>query len=129
MAVFPGADDPAFRKISPLGKVPVLEHDDFTIPDTSVICRYVDRVFPDKSIYPSDPKDEAWALWIEEFADPKLIEACAGLFQQRFLYPKMFGQATDEAVVKELLEERLPPLLTYLESITPETGLMLSHGV
>jgi glutathione S-transferase len=40
---FPGDESPAFRAISPLGKIPVLEHDGFTVPDTSVICRYLDR--------------------------------------------------------------------------------------
>ena len=50
--VFPGSEDAAFRAISPLGKVPVLEHDEFSIPDTSVICRYLDRVYPEKPLLP-----------------------------------------------------------------------------
>ena len=33
--VMPGAPDPTFRAISPLGKIPVLEHDGFTVPDTT----------------------------------------------------------------------------------------------
>ncbi len=127
--VFPGSDDPGFRAISPLGKVPVVEFDDFSIPDTSVICRYLDRVFPDKPIYPADAKAEAQATWLEEFADSKLIEACAGLFQQRFLFPKMFGQDTDEAVVADILENKMPPLLDYLETQVPESGALLEHGV
>lgn len=126
--VMPGADDAGFRAISPLGKIPVLEHDGFFIPDTSVICRYIDRVFPDKPLYPADPKEEAKATWLEEFGDSKLIEACAGLFQQRFLYPKMFGQDTDEAVVANILDNLMPPLLAYLESQTPAEGALLDHG-
>ncbi len=43
----PGDTSPAFRAISPLGKIPVLAHDDFTVPDTSVICRYIDRISPE----------------------------------------------------------------------------------
>jgi len=128
-SVFPGSEDPTFRRISPLGKIPVLEHDGFTIPDTSVICRYIDRVFPDKPIFPSDAKEEARALWLEEFADSKLIDACAGLFQQRFLFPRMFGRPTDEKVVSDILENKLPPLLDYLETVVPATGLLLPHGV
>jgi len=127
--VFPGSSDADFRAISPLGKIPVLEHDDFTVPDSSAICRYLDRIFPDPRIYPDDPKKEATALWIEEFADSKLIEACAGLFQQRFLFPKMMGQETDEAVVADILDNKLPPLLDYLESIVPESGLLLRSDV
>jgi len=115
---FPGSDDAAFRAISPLGKVPVLVVGAFSIPDSSVICRYLEHVAPAPSLYPADARDEARALWLEEFADSKLIEACAGLFQQRFLFPRMMGQATDETVVAEILESRLPPLLDYLESQT-----------
>ena len=129
VGVFPGAEDPAFRAISPFGKVPVLQHDDFTIADTSVICRYLDRVFPENSLYRQDPKLEAQACWLEEFADSKLIEACAGLFQQRFLFPKMFNQPTDESVVTDILENKLPPLLEYLESQMPESGPLVGEAV
>ena len=70
--IFPGDESPEFRAISPLGKVPVLEHDGFTVADTSVICRYLDRIAPEKSIYPDDPQLEATACWLEEYADSKL---------------------------------------------------------
>ncbi|MCZ6502588.1 MAG: glutathione S-transferase family protein [Gammaproteobacteria bacterium] len=127
--VFPGSDEPAFRAISPLGKIPVLEHDGYTIPDTSVICRYLDRLFPERSIYPDDPKDEANALWIEEFADTRLMDACAGLFVQRFLNPTLRGQDTDETVVANILDNLMPAALDYVESITPEEGLLVGESV
>jgi glutathione S-transferase len=127
--VFPGSDDADFRAISPLGKVPVLEDDGFTIPDTSVICRYLDRTHPEKPIYPADPKLEAQACWLEEFADSKLVEACAGLFQQRFLFPKMMNQPTDEARVTEILGTMMPPLLDYLETQVPESGPLVGDSI
>ena len=127
--VMPGTDDPAFRSISPLGKIPVLEHDDFTVPDTSVICRYIDRVYPEPRLFPEDPKLEATATWIEEFADTRLMEACAGLFQQRFLFPNMMGQPTDEAVVEHILNEQMPKVLGYMESIVPESGALVGGAV
>lgn len=129
ISVFPGSDDPAFRAISPLGKIPILEDDGFAIPDTSVICRYIDRVHPQTSLYPSDPREEAQVCWLEEFADSKLIEACAGLFIQRFLNPKMNGTPTDEGKVKEILENQLPPLPTYLETQVPEAGPLVGDAV
>ena len=127
--VFPGSDEPEFRAISPLGKIPVLEHDGFTIPDTSVICRYLDKVFPENSVYPTDPKEEATACWLEEFGDSKLIDACATIFRQRFLNPTMFDTPTDEDLVKNAIEEELPPLLAYLESVTPESGVLVGTNV
>lgn len=126
---FPGSEEPAFRAISPLGKIPVLDHDGVTVPDTSVSCRYVDRQFPEQSIYPDDPVLEAKACWLEEFADSKLIDACAGLFRQRFLNPKMFNTPTDEAAVQDILDNQLPPLLDYLESQVPESGPLVGDSI
>ncbi len=127
--VFPGSEDPAFRAISPLGKIPVLEHDDFSTPDSSVICRYLDQVFPERPIYPEDPREQARATWIEEFADTRLVEALGGLFQQNFLRPKLLGEATDEAQVRNIIENVLPPVLAYVESIVPEEGTLMGGGV
>ena len=129
ISVFPGAEDPGFRAISPLGKIPIFEEDGYSLADTSIICRYVDRIHPDKPLYPEDPKLEAQACWLEEFADSKLIEACAGLFQERFLNPKLLGQPTNEDRVQDLLNNQLPPLLNYLESQTPENGPMVGDSV
>ena len=127
--VFPGDSSPAFRAVSPLGKIPLLQHDDFKIADSSVICRYLDRVFPDKPIYPADPKLEARACWVEEYADTKVIENCAGLFQQRFLFPRMYNRPTDQAVVDNILANGMPPVLEYLESIAPESGYFVGNAL
>ena len=129
ISVFPGDPSPAFRAISPLGKIPVLQHDEFTTPDSSVICRYLDRVFPETPIYPSDAQLEARALWVEEYADTKLIENCAGLFQQRYLFPKMMGRPTDQAVVDEILKSGMPPVLAYVESIAPAAGYFVGDAL
>ena len=122
---FPADESPEFRAISPLGKVPVLEHDGFILADTSVICRYLDRIAPEKSIYPDDPQLEATACWLEEFADTKLMENCAGLFRQRVVNPKFFNEPTNEELVQSILDEGLPQCLEYLESVTPESGYMV----
>jgi len=125
----PGDESAEFRAISPLGKVPVLDHDGFTLPDTSVICRYLDRVAPEKSIYPADPQAEATACWLEEFADSKLMENCAGLFRQRLINPKFFNEPTNEELVQSILDEGMPQCLEYLESVTPESGYMVGDGL
>ncbi len=128
-ATFPGDESPEFRAISPLGKVPVLEHDGFTVPDTSVICRYLDRLVEGKSLYPADAQAEATACWIEEYADSRLIENCAGIFQERLLKPKMFNQPTDEERLAGIINTTLPACLDYLESIMPELGYIVGDSL
>jgi len=127
--VFPGAEDEAFRKISPLGKIPILDHDGFTTPDSSIICRYLDQQFPENPIYPTDPEQQARACWLEEFGDSKLIDACATIFRNRFLNPKMFNQPCDDEAVDDAINNALPPLLGYLEAVVPETGVLVGDHV
>jgi len=126
---YPGDPSPEFRAISPLGKIPVLEHDGFTIPDTSVICRYLERIAPQPALYPADPKLEAQACWLEEYADSRLVEACAGLFRERLLKPRMLNEPTDEQAVQNLLDNTLPECAAYLEALTPESGYLVGDSL
>lgn len=51
--------DPEFVKINPRGQVPVLILDDGrTITESTVICEYLDAIYPDQ--VPLRPKDEYW---------------------------------------------------------------------
>jgi glutathione S-transferase len=126
---FPGDSSPEFQAMSPLGKIPILEHDGFTVPDTSVICRYLDRIAPEPALYPQDPKDEARACWLEEYADSRLMENCAGVFQERLLKPKLLNQPTDEERLTGILDNTLPACLAYVESITPESGYLVGNSL
>ncbi|MFQ5971898.1 MAG: glutathione S-transferase family protein [Alphaproteobacteria bacterium] len=54
-----------FNAVSPFGKVPVLVHDGSNIVESSVICEYIDEVWPDPPMMPSDPARRAYARrWI-----------------------------------------------------------------
>ncbi len=118
----PGDASPEFHAMSPLGKIPVLQDGDFTIPDSSIILRYLDARYPDNALYPEDPQACAFVSWLEEFADTKLVEACAVFFRERFLNPNMFKKSTDQDAVDNALTEQMPPLLRYLESVVNDEG-------
>jgi glutathione S-transferase len=115
--VFPGPQaPPEFRKISPLGKVPAFRDGERTLADSSVICAYLERVAPEPRLYPSDAYDYARALWFEEFADGGLVPVFgAKIFFQRIVGPRFMGQTTDESVVKNAIDNEVPPLNDYLE--------------
>jgi glutathione S-transferase len=113
---------PELMERHPLGKIPFLEVDGSFIPDSSVICNYLDRVHPDKPMVPSDPKQAARALFLEEYADTKLNEAVGGIFFERFVKPNVFQQETDEARVQQVIENDLPGPLDYLEAEVPAKG-------
>jgi glutathione S-transferase len=113
---FPPANaTPQFRRISPLGKIPALTDGDFAISDSSVICAWLERTHPKPPLYPSDANEYARALWFEEHADSRLVEAIGPAFFQRFVRKLLFGQEPDEEIVRKALTESLPPALDYLE--------------
>lgn len=104
-----------YKKKSPLGKIPCLEHDGRPLPDSSVICAYIERIQPQPALYPSDPWDYAQALWFEEYNDGALVgNAMAPIFQERVI-KKLMGGQPDEARVKEAQEKQLPVYCEYLE--------------
>ena len=100
----PFANDPEFRKISPLEKIPALQDGDLTLCDSSVICEYLEDAYPATAVYPSDAKAKAQARWLEELGDSKLAEFAGGIFFQRFMRPNVFQQEADEAVVQDFNE-------------------------
>jgi len=44
---------------NPIGKVPVLEEDDFVLPESDVIMEYLEERYPDPALLPADPADRA----------------------------------------------------------------------
>jgi glutathione S-transferase len=61
---------PQYLKLNPNGVVPTMVHDGNVILDSSVICEYLDEVFPDKPLTPTDPvkraQMRAWMRFLEE---------------------------------------------------------------
>jgi glutathione S-transferase len=106
-----------FRRISPLGKIPVFEEDDgFTVPDSSVILAYLERTRPSPALYPDDARELARALFLEEWADTRLIEACGPVFFERYVAVRLLERKPDEELIRTCLEERQPAAFGWLEA-------------
>ena len=123
--------------LHPQGKMPVLRDGDVVVPDSSVICAYLEKKHPSPALYPADPADLARALYLEEYADAHMAEGMGAIVLERFVKPQLLGQPTDEARLRELLaaaETRwcgkpssaagnpVPAVLDYLESQLPAEG-------
>lgn len=106
---------PELMAMNPLGKIPILVDGDRTIPDSSVICAYLERLHPTPPLYPKDAGDYAQALFLEEYADTRMVDVMGGVVFERFIKPTFMQQEADEARVQTLLNEELPPVLAYLE--------------
>ncbi len=118
--VFPGKTDESYAAIHPMRKVPALRDGDFTLPDSSAIMTYLDGIQPKPPIFPKDPRQRAFAVWLEEFADTRLSEKVnGGIYAPKVLGPVFFGKEPDEAAVARTVAEELPPLWDYMERRLP----------
>lgn len=113
--VMPADPSEEFRRISPLGKIPVFQEGEFTLPDSSAIAAYLERAHPEPSLFPSDPQRYGRALWFEEYADSRLAETVGPVFFQRIVSPRVFKKPSDEELVRRTLAEKVPVAFDYLE--------------
>lgn len=107
---------PGWDRLSPTGRIPVLTDGDLVLPDSSVICVYLERTHPRHPIYPSGTRDHVRALWFEEYADGTLFrDVVHGLFFQKVIRPRILKQESDAAVIEKILAEAMPKSFGYLE--------------
>jgi glutathione S-transferase len=69
------ADRPAWLyEKNPLGKVPVLEENGWVLPESAVICEYLDERYPEPPLWPADPGERAAGRLLvfrfDEFSGP-----------------------------------------------------------
>ena len=62
-----------FEKISPFGKVPLLLHNGQAIVESANIIQYIDAVWPNPPMMPSDPLKRAYARQWIQYADRELF--------------------------------------------------------
>ena len=112
----PGRKSPELLELHPLGKIPVLRDGEVVVPDSSVICAYLEKKHPVPALYPDEPADLARALFLEEYSDTRLFEVLSGILFERVVKPAVMRRPPDEARVEQLFQKELPPVLDYLES-------------
>jgi len=119
---------PELLAVSPMGKIPALTDDLLTTSDSSVICEYLEERYAEPSIFPASIEQRTRARYLEEYADTRLAEVLGGpLFFERVIKPRVFQQPTDEARVQENIENNIPPVFDYLESIAPEDAFFFGN--
>jgi len=120
-----------FLEISPLKRIPVLRDSDEaepnTIPDSSVICDYLENKYPEPPLYPRAPMARARAVWFEEYADTQMMQSIGpGLFFERIV-KRLMGRECDESIVAVTLGEKLPVIFDYLENAVREREFLVRN--
>ena len=95
-----------FKKLNPNGQVPALDHDGKIITESTVICEYLEDVFPeDKPLRPADPFIRAQMRVWTKFVDEYFCWCVSTIGWERAIGP-MARKISDEEFEK--LVERVP---------------------
>ena len=70
---------PDFLAINPKAVVPVLIHAGFVIPESTIICEYLEECFPHNPIYPPSAPERALVRNWTKAVDEELHPACSAL--------------------------------------------------
>ena len=128
--IIPFMGDERFSQLSPAAADPGASRRRVTLADSSVICQYLEDAQPEPAFYPRDVADRARARWLEEFADTRMGDVFIWrLFNQVAINPRVWGEPTDEAVLKQTLEDDVPDVLDYLETQLPATGFLFGAAL
>jgi glutathione S-transferase len=85
----------------PFGRVPVLEHNGFSLYETQAILRYLDRVLPVPALTPADPKRAARMDQAMNVNDWYLFHGVANVIVfHRVVGPRVMGLKPDEAAIE-----------------------------
>ncbi len=71
--------DPEFLALNPKAVVPVLVHDGVVLTESTVICEYVDEVFPEIPLMPPTPLARAHVRVWTKAVDEELHPACSAI--------------------------------------------------
>lgn len=85
----------------PFGRVPVLEHDGFSLYETQAILRYLDRVLPAPALTPADNKRLARMDQVMNINDWYLFHGVGNvIIFHRVIGPQLMGLTPDEAAIE-----------------------------
>jgi glutathione S-transferase len=96
--IHPGAlkAEPHLKR-HPFGRMPVMDHGDFTLYETQAILRYIDRVLPTPPLTPADVRRAARMDQVMSISDWYLFQGVGNVIGfQRVVGPKLMGLTPDE---------------------------------
>ncbi|MEX2453453.1 MAG: glutathione S-transferase family protein [Rhodospirillaceae bacterium] len=104
----------AYLRLNPNGVVPTITHGEAVIVDSSVIMEYLDEVFPDRPMSPSDPIGRAhmrkWLRYLEEVPTPAIrVPSFNRFLSQRYrtMGDKQYAEMADRHPLRKHFYRRM----------------------
>jgi len=114
-----------YLKVNPIGRVPTLVLDDGrALPESEVICEYLEDAYPEPSLRPADPWDRAQMRLLSRICDFYVVMAMVPLFtlagrSRRHWEPEVVASATG----------KLAEALAYLEEFIGRDGYAVGRSL
>jgi glutathione S-transferase len=90
----------------PFGRVPVLEHNGFSLYESQAILRYLDRVLPNPAFTPADSRAAARMDQVMNVNDWYLFQGVVNVIGfQRVVGPRFLGLTPDEAAIEAAMPQ------------------------
>ena len=119
-----GRKDPEFLALSPFGKIPAFEDEDYRLSDSTAIVHYLDAKYPDPVLIPQEARARGRAMWFDEFADTIMVAQLGPVFFQRVVAPLM-GMPQDLSIADRAVADHWPRIADYLEGVIPDSGFLV----
>ena len=137
----------AYLALSPMGKMPLLVHGDFALPESQPITDYLDSILTGPALTPADAKEAARTRLIVRLADLNVVPHLGGIFRARenpeAVGPALAGLAEGIAFIEHyrrdsdvfvvgdsftVADAALLPLFFFLDAFHPmmKTGDLIS---
>ena len=114
-----------YLKLNPLGRVPTLELDDGrALPESEVICEYLEDTYPTPTLRPADPWARAQVRLISRLCDFYLVMAMVPLFNASGMPRKTWNMAKIDAALAEVKKS-----LDYLEHYIGTEGYAVGKSL
>lgn len=122
---YDGLSKEDYLKINPIGRVPALVLDDGrALPESEVICEYLEDAYPLPSLRPSDPYDRAKMRLLSRICDFYLVMAMVPLFD----YSARSRRTWDlEGILRAM--GRICDALAYLETYIGTQGYAVGEAI
>ena len=114
-----------YLRINPIGRVPTLVLDDGrALPESEVICEYLEDAYPEPSLRPADPWNRARMRLLSRICDFYLVMAMVPLFNLSARSRRHWEPEKVEAAADKVAEA-----LAYLEAYIGEDGYAVGHAL
>lgn len=108
----------ALKALNPMGKIPVLVHDEFILSETQSILRYLDNQFTGASLQGTNPKHKAqidqWCAVFNHQSDLILV--------RQYLLEFAFPKGENGQVRMDVVDEATPAVEAHLKILSQVLG-------